>query len=51
MTILTRQTQFVGPAAKAVGPDGGDLGNYITFVAVFLAYPVLWHYEIKLTGR
>ncbi|KAF2120269.1 putative NCS family nucleoside transporter [Lophiotrema nucula] len=45
------QTWYVGPAAKAVGPDGGDLGNYITLIAVCLAYPPLRHYEIKFTGR
>jgi hypothetical protein len=35
----------------AVGPNGGDLGNYITLVAVILTYPPLRHYEIKFTGR
>jgi hypothetical protein len=41
----------MGPAAKAIGQYGGDVGNYITLVAVCLSYPVLRHYEIKLTGR
>ncbi|KAK4946067.1 hypothetical protein LTR10_014869 [Elasticomyces elasticus] len=45
------QTWYVGPAAKAIGDYGGDLGNYITLIAVCLAYPVLRHVEIKLTGR
>ncbi|OBT55041.1 hypothetical protein VE04_05207 [Pseudogymnoascus sp. 24MN13] len=45
------QTWFVGPAAKAIGQYGGDLGNYFTLVAVCFSYPVLRHHEIKLTGR
>lgn len=48
MLILLKQ--FIGPAAKAIG-QGGDLGNYITLVMVCLSYPVLRHWEIKLSGR
>lgn len=43
--------QYIGPAAKAIGTYGGDLGNYITFIAVIISYPVLRHYEIKIIGR
>jgi hypothetical protein len=41
----------VGPAAKAIGAYGGDLGNYLTLVAVCISYPILRHYEIKIIGR
>lgn len=49
---LTRFTlQFVGPAAQAVSSYGGDLGNYLTFTAVLISYPILRHFEIKRFGR
>ncbi|KUJ17252.1 nucleoside transporter [Mollisia scopiformis] len=45
------QTWFIGPAARAIGPEGGDLGNYITLMAVVLTYPPLRLLEIKFTKR
>lgn len=51
MLLLTRPKQYAGPAAKAIGDDGGDLGNYIAFVSVIICYPLTRHFEIKLMGR
>ncbi|KAF2670966.1 hypothetical protein BT63DRAFT_370758 [Microthyrium microscopicum] len=49
MSFLGRE--FIGPAARAIAPAGGDLGNYITLAAVILTYPPLRQLEIKYVGR
>ena len=41
----------MSPAARAIGAYGGDVGDYLVVVAVFLFYPFLRTFEVKFSGR
>jgi purine-cytosine permease-like protein len=45
------QAWYVGPVARLIGSDGGDLGNYVSFVVVGLLYPPLRLCEVRKMGR
>lgn len=45
------QTWYAGPAAKAIGSEGGDVGDYITLAAVFISYPIGRSLELRWVGR
>ena len=45
------QVYFVGPIAKMVGDDGGDLGIWVGASWTALVYPPLRVLELKIVGR
>ncbi|OAA38093.1 Permease, cytosine/purines, uracil, thiamine, allantoin [Metarhizium rileyi] len=45
------QTWFVAPLAKAIGDNGGDVANELTFVATALVYLPARFLELKIVGR
>jgi len=45
------QTWFVGPLAKKIGANGGDVGNEMTFVVTGLSYVPARYLELKFIGR
>lgn len=49
--LCMAQFYFIGPLAKLVGTEGGDMGNYVGFAWAALVYPLLRHWELKNFGR
>jgi len=49
--LCMAQFYFIGPLAKLVGDDGGDMGNYVGFAWAALVYPPLRYLELKKFGR
>ncbi|KAK8166565.1 permease for cytosine/purines, uracil, thiamine, allantoin-domain-containing protein [Phyllosticta citrichinensis] len=45
------QVWYIGPIAKQIGQDGGDLGNYVGFAFAAVVYPPLRWLELKRFGR
>ncbi|KAG8416645.1 hypothetical protein J3458_007215 [Metarhizium acridum] len=45
------QTWFVAPLAKAVGDNGGDVANELTFVVTALGYLPARYLELRMIGR
>lgn len=45
------ETWFVGPLAKTIGTDGGDVANEFTFVVTALTYVPARYLELKYFGR
>ena len=39
--LCMAQLYFVGPIARLIGKDGGDVGNYVDFCIAGLVYPPL----------
>lgn len=44
-------TWYVGPVARLIGEDGGDLGNELALVFTFVAYVPVRKLELKYFGR
>jgi len=45
------QFYFIGPLAKLVGSEGGDMGNYVGFAWAAVVYlPMRW-WELRMFGR
>lgn len=44
-------TWYVGPIAKLVGDDGGDLGNELALVFTIATYIPVRYLELKWIGR
>lgn len=49
--LCMAQFYFIGPLAKLVGEDGGDMGNYVGFAFAALLYPPLRYWELRKFGR
>ncbi|KAF7911102.1 uncharacterized protein EAF01_002610 [Botrytis porri] len=49
--LCMSQHYFIGPLAKMVGSEGGDMGNYVGFAWAGLVYPVLRWWELRKFGR
>ena len=49
--LCMAQFYFVGPIARLIGKDGGDLGNYVGFCIAGLVYPPLRCWELEKFGR
>jgi len=49
--LCMAQLYFIGPLAKLVGEDGGDMGNYVGFAFAALLYPPLRYWELRRFGR
>ncbi|KAM3069318.1 Vitamin B6 transporter, variant 2 [Clarireedia jacksonii] len=49
--LCMSQYYFIGPLAKMVGSEGGDMGNYVGFAWAGLVYPPLRWWELKRFGR
>lgn len=45
------QTYFQGPAAKAIGDYGGDIGFFLAFASAGLFYAPARYYELKKFGK
>ncbi|PYH94031.1 putative nucleoside transporter [Aspergillus ellipticus CBS 707.79] len=45
------ETWFIGPLAKLIGADGGDIANEFTFVVTALTYLPARYWELKYFGR
>lgn len=45
------QTWYIGPIARKFGPDGGDVGIYLSFAFTLVSYPVLRYLEKKYMRR
>ena len=45
------QHYYIGPFAKRIGDNGGDMGNYVGFVWAGLVYLPLRYLELKKFGR
>jgi purine-cytosine permease-like protein len=45
------QVYYIGPIAKMIGQDGGDLGNYVGFSWAGLVFPPLRWWELRRFGR
>jgi purine-cytosine permease-like protein len=49
--LCMAQYYFIGPIARLVGADGGDMGNFVGFAWAALVYPPLRFWELKRFGR
>lgn len=49
--LCMSQYYFIGPLAKMVGSEGGDMGNYVGFAWAGLVYPGLRWWELRKFGR
>ncbi|KAG0651209.1 Purine-cytosine permease fcyB [Hyphodiscus hymeniophilus] len=49
--LCMAQFYFVGPLAKLIGRDGGDMGTYVGFCMAGIVYPPLRYWELKKFGR
>lgn len=45
------ETWFIGPLAKLIGENGGDIANEFTFVVTALSYAPARYLELKYFGR
>jgi len=45
------QVYWVGPVARAIGPAGGDAGNYVGGAMTAVVFPPLRYLEMKYFGR
>ncbi len=49
--LCMAQFYFIGPLARLVGEDGGDMGNYVGFSLAALIYLPLRYWELRKFGR
>jgi purine-cytosine permease-like protein len=49
--LCMAQFYFVGPLARLIGKDGGDMGNYVGFCMAGIVYPPLRYWELKKFER
>jgi len=45
------QTWYIGPVARLIGDNGGDVGMILAFVEAVIVYPVARSVELKIFGR
>ncbi|KAI9648353.1 hypothetical protein NHQ30_002986 [Ciborinia camelliae] len=49
--LCMSQYYFIGPLAKMIGSEGGDMGNYVGFAWAGIVYPGLRWWEVRRFGR
>lgn len=49
--LCMSQYYFIGPLARLIGEDGGDMGNYVGFAMAAVAYAPLRWWELRRFGR
>ena len=49
--LCMAQFYFIGPLARLIGKDGGDMGNYVGFAFAGIVYLPLRYWELKKFRR